>query len=823
MFDLLEHLDALRLDACRQLAQGQRGELGQFLTPAPVARLMASMFEASGPVVSILDAGAGVGSLFAAAVSELCCRPEKPQAIHVVAYEIDPLLLTYLADTVEICRTACSHAGIVFSAEVRAADFIKDIACLAEGSLFTRPLPPFSAVILNPPYRKINSGSEARQKLRILGVETTNLYTGFLSVAVELLEAGGEMVAITPRSFCNGTYFRGFRAFFLENMALQRIHLFESREEAFRDDAVLQETVIVHAVKDRVKPERVMVSASADAEEDFILAHDLAYGDVVHADDPEQFIRVVPDGVGQQVVARMGRFRSSLAELGLTVSTGRVVDFRVRDYLLPRFTEESAPLIYPINLESGGVAWPKQTKKPQCLGICKETELQFVPNENYVLVKRFSSKEQKRRVVTAVFEGGRLPGCYIGFENHLNYYHQEGRGMSLAAARGLSLYLSSTLVDTFFRLFNGHTQVNATDLRSLKYPTQQELEALGTRVSSTHLTQEETDAVIEKEFFGMAPPHSDPLATKRRIEEALEVLVQLGLPRAQLNERSALTLLALLDLGPSSPWTSAQQPLRGVTPIMDFMNAEYGKRYAPNTRETVRRQTVHQFLDAGLIVENPDKPGRPVNSPKTVYQIENSTLELLRTCGTSEWEHSLKTYLASVETLTKRYAQEREMKRIPVEIEPGKTITLSPGGQNVLVEHIINDFAPRFTPGGKMLYVGDTDEKFAYFDVEALGALGVLMDSHGKMPDVIIHYTSKNWLVIVEAVTSHGPIDAKRHSELQKLFGASTAGLVLVTAFLSRRAMVQYLSELSWETDVWIAESPTHMIHFNGERFLGPY
>ena len=141
----------------------------------------------------------------------------------------------------------------------------------------------------------------------------------------------------------------------------------------------------------------------------------------------------------------------------------------------------------------------------------------------------------------------------------------------------------------------------------------------------------------------------------------------------------------------------------------------------------------------------------------------------------------------------------------------------------MLVEHIINDFAPRFTPGGKMLYVGDTDEKFAYFDVEALGALGVLMDSHGKMPDVIIHYTSKNWLVIVEAVTSHGPIDAKRHSELQKLFGASTAGLVLVTAFLSRRAMVQYLSELSWETDVWIAESPTHMIHFNGERFLGPY
>ena len=163
------------------------------------------------------------------------------------------------------------------------------------------------------------------------------------------------------------------------------------------------------------------------------------------------------------------------------------------------------------------------------------------------------------------------------------------------------------------------------------------------------------------------------------------------------------------------------------------------------------------------------------------------------------------------------------MARIPVTLAPGKEISLSPGGQNILVKEIIDQFAPRFTSPGKFLYVGDTDEKFAYFNEQGLAALGVRLEQHGMMPDVIVHYTEKDWLVLVEAVTSHGPIDPKRREELKRLFGQSTAGLVLVTAFLTRKAMVQYLDQISWETEVWVAESPTHMIHFNGKRFLGPY
>ncbi len=297
----------------------------------------------------------------------------------------------------------------------------------------------------------------------------------------------------------------------------------------------------------------------------------------------------------------------------------------------------------------------------------------------------------------------------------------------------------------------------------------------------------------------------------------------LGLPMAQRNERSGLILLALLNLKPGQNWSEAEAPLLGITPIMEFAAKQYGKNYAPNTRETVRRFTVHQFIESGLVIANPDKKDRPINSPHNVYQVEASALELLRTFGTAEWEQSVAVYLASTQTLKERYAQEREMLRIPIQITPGQIITLSPGGQNVLVERIMEDFCPHYLPGSKLLYVGDTDNKFAYFDQQGLTALGVTVDEHGKMPDVIVHHTLKNWLILIEAVTSHGPVNAKRHEELKHLFRASSAGLVFVTTFLTRKAFAPYAADISWETEVWFADSPTHLIHFNGERFLGPY
>jgi len=309
----------------------------------------------------------------------------------------------------------------------------------------------------------------------------------------------------------------------------------------------------------------------------------------------------------------------------------------------------------------------------------------------------------------------------------------------------------------------------------------------------------------------------------RHLKAARQILVLLGLPRAQQNERSALCLLALLHLTPGKPWPKAENPLLGITPIMDWAREHYAKEYAPNTRETVRRQTMHQFCDAGLVCYNPDQPDRPVNSPKAVYQIEPTALELLRTFGSPAWHDALTEYLAGRETLVARYAKEREQNRVPVRIAPGKRIALSPGEHSELLRAIVEEFAPRFAPGSALVYAGDTGGKWGYFDAPLLARLGVDVESHGKVPDVVLHYTAKNWLLLVESVTSHGPVDGKRHAELAKRFAGATAGLVYVTAFPNRTVMSRYLSEIAWETEVWVADAPSHLIHFNGERFLGPH
>lgn len=307
------------------------------------------------------------------------------------------------------------------------------------------------------------------------------------------------------------------------------------------------------------------------------------------------------------------------------------------------------------------------------------------------------------------------------------------------------------------------------------------------------------------------------------IKAAKQIIVSLGFPQAQQNERSALCLLALLNLTPGREWADIENPLMGITPIMDWVGTHYSKKYAPNTRETVRRQTMHQFVDAGIALYNPDKLDRPVNSPKAVYQIEPQTLTLLRTFGTSFWHNNLIDYLANRETLSARYAKEREQNRVPVQIAPGKRITLSPGEHSELIQAIIEEFAPRFAPGSVLIYVGDTGDKWGFFNAPLIAELGVNVDSHGKMPDVVLHSMEKNWLILVESVTSHGPVDAKRHTELAQLFSGATAGLVYVTAFQSRSVMARYLIDIAWETDVWVAETPSHLIHFDGKRFLGPY
>ena len=263
--------------------------------------------------------------------------------------------------------------------------------------------------------------------------------------------------------------------------------------------------------------------------------------------------------------------------------------------------------------------------------------------------------------------------------------------------------------------------------------------------------------------------------------------------------------------------------MRGITPIIDFVAEAYGVRYAPNTRETIRDDAVKFFLEAGLLLRNPDDPNRPTNSGKTVYQIEPTALLMLRKVGTAQWTSALKTYLASRETIKNEIARHRTLARVPVTLPNGSQVALSPGGQNPLIKAIIEHFCPAFAPGSVVIYIGDTENKFVHLEAEHLAKLGVSLDSAAKIPDVIVHYTAKNWLLLIEAVTSAGPVDGKRRKELKGLFAGCKAGLVFVTAFENRRTLQSFIGQIAWESEVWIAEDPDHMIHFNGERFLGPF
>lgn len=498
--EITDTLDFVRSSWNGSSCRRGRSAIGQFFTPAKIARFMASLFQQEREEVRILDAGAGAGALFAACVGELLSRRTRSLSISVVAYENDPDVLPYLRETMERCESACKGSEVSFRGEIRAQDFISSAIAQLEGSLFGVHGDRFTHVILNPPYKKINGQTTTRRLLDAAGVGVSNLYAAFVWLGARMLEPGGELVAITPRSFCNGPYFRRFRVELLNMVRLNRIHVFDSRNKAFGDDDVLQENVIYHVVRGGGKPDRLTISSSEGIDFGKSKVRTVPYDLVVSPSDRDSFIRLALSDSDDRIMEKTETFAFSLAELGLDVSTGRVVDFRVREFLRLLPEDGTVPLIYPCHFASGFVSWPLQAKKkPNAIAVSPYTRDLLLPAGYYVLTKRFSAKEEPRRVVAAVCEPDRMQAQFVGFENHLDYFHANGKGMSEKMAKGLALYLNSSFFDRYFRLFSGHTQVNATDLRKMHYPSRDQLLRLGTYVGHQMPDQLTVDAILEKE------------------------------------------------------------------------------------------------------------------------------------------------------------------------------------------------------------------------------------------------------------------------------------------------------------------------------------
>jgi len=456
-------LDQVRLEAGRRMDPERKAELGQFMTPESVAKFMAGLFSQRAGAIRLLDAGAGVGSLTGAFLNRW-----GSDDVCATVYEIDGTLASYLRKSLR------AFGNGRFQATVIDRDFIQDavykLTMGPKGSGFTH-------AILNPPYKKINSGSQHRALLRAVGLETVNLYTAFVGLAIELMAEGGEIVAIIPRSFCNGPYYRPFREWMFAKASLDHIHLFHSRTSAFHDDDVLQENVIIKLVRGKKQGE-VTITTASDARFSDIEAHDYPFSEIVHEGDQQGFIhvRVDPSHGGPDGALLASR---SLDEIGLEVSTGPVVDFRMKEFLRENPRNGTAPLLYPAHFVKGNLEWPRQSKKPNAVVENPETRKWLFPKGFYTVVRRFSSKEERRRIVAHVVDPAAFQGDRIGFENHLDVFHSGKRGIGGDVAHGLAAFLNSTSVDDWFRRFSGHTQVNATDLRLLRYPELRELEKLG--------------------------------------------------------------------------------------------------------------------------------------------------------------------------------------------------------------------------------------------------------------------------------------------------------------------------------------------------------
>jgi adenine-specific DNA-methyltransferase len=499
-FEALNVLDHVRSSFSSATSRTDRSQIGQFLTSTAIARFMASMFETAVQQVRILDPGAGAGVLFAVLVENLVSRDTRPLSIEVVAYETDRIVLPHLQETMRRCESLSTSAGVSFNGIIRDEDFVSSAITETEETLFAVPGMRFTHAILNPPYKKINGQTIMSKMLYSAGIEVANLYAAFVWLSMRLLEPSGQMVAITPRSFCNGPYFKKFRVALLSMASLRRIHVFESRKKAFGDDNVLQENVIYHAIKGPPKPKLVTISTSEGIDFENARIVSIPYDYVVHSGDQDAFIRLGIDNADAQVMERMKCFTSSLDKLNVSISTGRTVDFRAREYLRPLPQEGTVPMIYPCHFQDGFIQWPVVSgKKPNAIVSSPETSNLFVEAGYYVLTKRFSSKEQQRRVMAAIYDPARINAPLVSFENHLNYFHKGGKGLSADMAKGLALYLNSTVVDQYFRLFSGHTQVNATDLRKMPYPSYEELLKLGAYVKDRMPKQNAIDDIVDEE------------------------------------------------------------------------------------------------------------------------------------------------------------------------------------------------------------------------------------------------------------------------------------------------------------------------------------
>jgi adenine-specific DNA-methyltransferase len=822
----------------------RRHNAGQFFTAPPVARYMTRIVGKLENGMHVLDPGAGVGTL-ASAICEAALQ-QKLSTISITAYESDPALhllclwtLTYISDMLY-------KDGITISIEVHQRDFLEAmVERIQQTSLWSQETQPehlFDIAILNPPYFKVNQKDPRAERVKEIAYGRTNMYTMFMSLAVSTLRTGGRFVSITPRSFASGAYFKQFRNQFFGAITPDLIHIFESRRSAFEESEVLQENIILIGTKKDVHSiESPMISISRCNGLDDLnrpLVQQVQRRFILDDAQSDPILHLPTSDIDIHLLQAFKRWTDNLATYGLEISTGPVVPFRSLDALTKvESVQEGAavPLLWLQHVHCMKISWPlTDFDKPQAVFLSSGQNF-LVKNATQIILRRFSAKEEPRRITAAVLQTGTFGTELIALENHLNYMYSPGKALAYEDAIGLASFLNSSLVDRYFRIISGNTQVSATELKKLSLPSWELIVRIGKQVVQAQ--EEQSTEVIEHIIMNVLrqdlivggeediqlPVLRDSRIVMGKIQDAQHILRELGLPPAQQNEISALTLLALCNLGEAAKWLETSQEVITIHNMMGFMKTNYGRTYAENTREVVRRQVIHQFEQARLIDRNPDDPTRPTNSPNTCYALTYEALQLFKQYSSHTWDNAIAHFLAQHGTLWEQYQKSRQAVALPLKLAEGGQLYLTPGKHNALQIAIIEKFGPRYARDAVVLYLGDAASKFVIYEQKRLEQLGVPITTHDKLPDVILYQEDKNWLYLIEAVTSHGPVSHKRKYELEKLLQHCTAQPMYVTAFPDAREFRRHAAEVAWETEVWIAETPEHMIHYNGDKFAGPH
>lgn len=487
-------------------ADKDRKAIAQVFTPASVARFMAGRASRIGEEFTFIDAGAGVGVLAAALCERIAAMP-KPRRIVAELYETDPNVLPVLRQTIADCRKALAASGHHLDATIIEEDFVLRRPA---ASLYA-PAPRTgyaNVVIMNPPYAKLAKDSPQARAFAEIVHGQPNVYALFMAAAVELLRPGGDLIAITPRSFCNGLYFREFRRWLLARMSLRHVHLFESRRATFKDSEVLQESIITVATKQAEQAAEVMLSVSQGAEMDETKPWPHAASTII--DDPagDCVIRLPAEASDLEIMRVVESWSGSFADRGLRISTGPVVTFRATDYLLDSVDHPDAvPLLSIHNVRPFATVWPvAKGSKPIAFKATNGAASLVLPAQNYVLLRRFSAKEEERRLTASPYlptaDERRRP---VALENHINYVTHTRRELTEDEVRGLVALFNSALLDRYFRVVSGNTQVNATEIRAMPFPDLRTITRIGKHVAG--LDRNDRDVIESRvlDVLGVPP------------------------------------------------------------------------------------------------------------------------------------------------------------------------------------------------------------------------------------------------------------------------------------------------------------------------------